>query len=46
MELILVGILIGLVGGFYLGRVWAENTRATHDMRRVWASRRNYREND
>ncbi|MGH3925666.1 MAG: hypothetical protein ACRDTT_22875 [Pseudonocardiaceae bacterium] len=41
--MILVWILLGAVGGFYLGRVWAENARATHDMKRMWASRRAYR---
>lgn len=43
MEIILVWILIGAVGGFYLGRMWAEDARATHDMKRIWDSRRSYR---
>lgn len=40
---ILLSVLIGGAGGFQLGRIWAENARASHDMNRVWNSRRDYR---
>ncbi len=44
MEVILVWILLGAVGGFYAGRMWAENTRASHDMKRAWNARQDYRQ--
>jgi hypothetical protein len=34
---------LGVFIGMFLGRGWAEITRARHDMGRVWDSRRNYR---
>ena len=40
---ILLWVLTGAAGGFHLGRIWAENTRASHDMKRVWESRQHYR---
>jgi hypothetical protein len=36
-------LVIGLVGGYFIGRWRAENRRARHDMGRVWGSRRGYR---
>lgn len=43
MDVILVWILLGGAVGFYLGRVWAEHARATHDMKRVWEGQQVYR---
>lgn len=40
---ILLSSFIGGAGGFHLGRLWAENTRASHDMKRVWNARQDYR---
>ncbi len=45
MELvILVWAGIGSVGGFYVGRWWAEVARAKFDMKRVWDGRQSYRQ--
>lgn len=35
---------LGVFGGFFIGRWWAEVSRATYDMSRAWSSRRNYRD--
>lgn len=40
---ILVSMGIGSIGGFFVGRVWAEIARARHDMHRVWEGRKAYR---
>lgn len=34
---------VGLIGGAYLGRWWAEFKRARVDMSRVWSGRKGYR---
>lgn len=41
---ILLSVLIGCAGGTRLGRIWAENTRASHDMKRIWNARHDYRQ--
>lgn len=42
---ILLSVLIGGTGGFHLGRLWAENSRASRDMlKRAWNSRHHYRQ--
>jgi hypothetical protein len=41
---LLILLFLGGVGGFYVGRWWAEDTRAEFDMDRIWERRRNYRQ--
>lgn len=43
MSQLLIGLLIGGVPGFYLGRWRAEVGRARHDARRTWETRSSYR---
>ncbi len=38
-----VGLVLGGAVGIALGRVWAENARARHDMKKTWRDRRDYR---
>jgi hypothetical protein len=42
-ELIWLCLGAGAIGGFFLGRWSAESRRARDDMRKAWASRKNYR---
>jgi hypothetical protein len=37
-------VVVGVVGGYFVGRAWAEIRRARYDMDRVWESRKNYRD--
>ncbi len=37
------GLVIGGLAGIGVGRVWAENARARHDLAKTWAERKNYR---
>lgn len=39
----LLTLAIGGAGGFYVGRWWAEDSRARSDMERTWDGRQNYR---
>lgn len=42
-ELVPLIIIFVMVGGFYVGRLYAEIRRARIDMRRIRYSRQNYR---
>ena len=42
-QVILVLLALGGVGGWYLGRSWAEDARAEYDMQKIWKARHNYR---
>lgn len=41
---VLVILGLGAAGGFPVGRWWAENARAHHDMNQTWNKRTAYRE--
>ena len=41
---LIIGLILGAVLGFAVGRRWAEQARARHDMRQVWSGRRRYRD--
>ena len=41
---ILLSVLTGGVGGFHLGRIWAENVRASRVMKRIWNARHDDRQ--
>jgi hypothetical protein len=43
-EAMIVVLAVGMFLGFGIGRWWAEYQRARVDMRRVWNSRRSYRD--
>lgn len=45
MDPVMIGwLIIGGIGGFYIGRRYAEDSRAEHDMKRTWEGRKAYRE--
>lgn len=46
VELFWVGLLLGLVVGYYVGRALAEARSAKHDMQRRWRKRAEYRDWD
>ena len=41
---LIIGVVLGVALGFAVGRRWAEQARARHDMRQVWSGRRRYRD--
>jgi hypothetical protein len=43
-EAMLLILALGVFIGFSVGRWWAEQQRARSDMRRVWDTRRGYRD--
>ncbi len=42
-EALLTILALGGVGGWFVGRWWAEDTRAQYDQRLIWERRHNYR---
>lgn len=44
MDAIMIGwLIIGGVGGFYVGRWWAEDSRGHYEAERAWDNRSAYR---
>ncbi len=46
VELVPLIVIIVLIVGFYVGRLYAEIRRARLDMKRTWYARQNYRRNE
>ena len=43
VTMLIVGVVLGAIGGFHLGRWCADAARARHDMAQTWRGRRRYR---
>lgn len=43
VTMLITGLVIGVVSGFWFGRRWSERSRAAFEARGAWNVRRRYR---